>query len=111
MNTNDVGFAFVSFKGAKGGKERPIFIVEVTEQDIVFYSITSQYETKSPAIQRQYYQIVQWQEAGLKKPSWIDIGSKRVVEKSMLAFDVVGELITEDIQGLADFIEHYTRIN
>ena len=54
---------------------------------------------------------MQWQEAGLKKPSWIDIGSKRMVEKSMLAFDVVGELSTEDIQGLADFIEHYTRIH
>lgn len=111
MNTNDVGFAFVSFKGTEGGKERPIFIIEVTDEDIYFYSITSRYETKSPRIQRQYYQIVQWQEAGLTKPSWIDIGSKRVVEKSMLSFNFVGELATEDIQGLADFIENYLQSN
>ncbi len=111
MNTNDVGFAFVSFKGTEGGKERPIFIIEVTEQDILFYSLTSRYETKSPHIQLQYYQIGDWQEAGLTKPSWIDIGSKRIVEKSMLSFDLTGELSTEDVRGLADFIENYNRSN
>lgn len=107
MNTNDVGFAFVSFKDNQGGKKRPIFIINVTEEEVFFYSITSQYESKSAHIQKQYYEIAEWKEAGLTKPSWIDIGSLRAVERSILSFDFVGELSTPDIIKLAEFITNY----
>lgn len=111
MNTNDVGFAYVSFTGKQGGKERPIFIIEVTDEEILFYSITSQYKSKSLRIQKQYYEITEWKEAGLTKPSWIDIGSQRAVERSILSFHFVGELSTPDIVGLGEFITNYNRSN
>lgn len=38
------------------------------------FRITSKFANKSSTIKKQYYEIKDWKEAGLKKPSWIDIG-------------------------------------
>ena len=107
MNINDIGFAFVSFNGTRGGKERPILVIGVTEESITFFSITSQYAKKSPQIQKQYCPIVEWQESGLTKSRWVDIGSAREVSNDDISLDIVWSLSTIDMQALAAFIENY----
>lgn len=107
MNTSDIGFCYVSFKGAEGGKRRPVFILSTTESEVTFFSVSSQYASKSDFIKAQYFEIVDWQGVGLPKASWIDIGSKRSVDISDVNFDLVGTLPANEVNDLADFVESY----
>lgn len=108
MNTSDIGFAYVSFNGAPGqGKSRPVFLLAVFEHEIEFFSISSKYEEKSDYIKAQYFEIKDWQEIGLDKPSWIDIGSRRRVLIEEVGFDFVGTLPVVAIQDLEQFIIDY----
>lgn len=109
MNTNDIGFAYVSFNGApEQGKSRPVFLLAIYEHEIEFFSISSKYEKKSDYIKAQYFEINEWQELGLDKPSWIDIGSRRRVLIDDVGFDFVGTLPIKAIQDLERFIINYT---
>lgn len=110
MNSNDVALAFVSFgKDKKKGKVRPTLIIEETEERIKFYSLTSKYESKSKRIQRQYFAIKDWQEAGLDMPSWVDIRSVADVKKVGLSFEKIGTLTYRDSVDLVRFIDKYYR--
>lgn len=75
MRTNDLVSLYVSFVETNGGKSRPVLIRRVSEQTVEAFKITSQYEKKSAYIKQQYYPIQDWQSAGLKKPSWVDLGN------------------------------------
>ena len=107
MNTSDIGFCYVSFKGAEGGKRRPVFILSIMESEVTFFSVSSKYAYKSAYIRAQYFEIVDWRGAGLPKASWIDIDSKRTMDISDVSFDLVGTLPPSAVNELADFIESY----
>lgn len=104
MRTNDVYTTYVSW--GKSGKRRPVLIINSTSTDFTFYKITSQYAKKSKQIKRNYYPIKQWQTAGLKKQSYVDIGEKVNLLKETVRTDYIGSLTVEDRIGLANFIKN-----
>ena len=91
-------------------KER--YAVEIGKINLIVVlldSITSQYKHKSDYIKLQYYPIRDWRQAGLKKPSYIDI-------RSTMSFDFdeilksgkhIGKLSTTDVEELTKFIQNY----
>jgi len=76
MNSeNDVLILYVPFNDGSGkGKVRPVLLLQMTKSGMKVFRITSKYSTKSAKIQKRYYEIQDWKEAGLDRPSWIDIG-------------------------------------
>ncbi|RND65061.1 hypothetical protein FAM18123_00268 [Lacticaseibacillus paracasei] len=94
MRTNDLVSLYVSFVETNGGKSRPVLIRKVSEQTIEAFKITSKYQNKSAYIKQQYYPIKDWQAAGLKKPSWVDLGNICRFPKAGLNFKEIGHLRT-----------------
>ena len=94
MRTNDLVSLYVSFVETNGGKSRPVLIRKVSEQTIEAFKITSKYQNKSAYIKQQYYPIKDWQAAGLKKPSWVDLGNIYRFPKAGLNFKEIGHLRT-----------------
>lgn len=106
MNPNDILTLYVAYTSTKGGKRRPVLIVKTTSDTVFLYRITSKYKNKSSKIKNVYYPIGKWREAGLKKESYIDIGTLIEVEYSLLSnTKKIGTLIETDQNGLAEFIQ------
>ena len=103
MRTNDLVSLYVSFVETNGGKSRPVLIRRVSEQTFETFKITSQYEKKSAYIKQQYYPIQYWQSAGLKKPSWVDLGNIYRFPKAGLNFKEIGHLSKLDQNKISDF--------
>jgi hypothetical protein len=68
----DLHIAYVAW--GSDGKRRPVLVLSSTQNEVAVFQITSQYHSKSPAIQAQYIAIDDWAQAGLTKQSYIDIG-------------------------------------
>ena len=110
MAIGDIYRIFVEYGGKNGGKVR--YTVEVGQMQlgvIVLDSITSQYENKSEFIKQQYYPIKDWIEAGLQKPSYIDIKSSQTYNfaEILRAGQYTGQLTMRDVHDLFAFIESY----
>ncbi|KRM83437.1 hypothetical protein FD21_GL000249 [Liquorilactobacillus vini DSM 20605] len=103
MRTNDLISLYVSFVETNGGKPRPVLIRKVSEQTVEAFKITSKYQNKSAYIKQQYYPIKDWQAAGLKKPSWVDLGNLYRFPKAGLKFNKIGHLSKLDQNKIADF--------
>lgn len=114
MAVGDIYRIYVAFADKASGKERySVEIGQVRLDVILMDSITSQYQNKSALIKQQYYPIQDWHQAGLKKPSYIDILSSRTYHMAeVLKYgQYTGQLTLRDVQGLAEFIRGYkTRI-
>lgn len=105
--TNEVAVAFVRFTGVNGGKYRPILIIGGIgegNRDHAF-KITSQYATKSERIRAKYFEIHDWQAAGLRKPSWIDVNVELAVD-ALPEYRVIGKLSQNDRRLFTEFINH-----
>ena len=111
MAVGDIYRIFVKFDSDPlEGKERyTVEIGKINLTVVLLDSITSQYTDKSDYIKLQYYPIRDWIQAGLKKPSYIDI-------RSTMSFDFreilksgkyIGKLSTTDIDQLTTFIQNY----
>lgn len=111
MAVGDIYRVFVKFDGdSLEGKERyTVEIGKVNLTVVLLDSITSQYDFKSDYIKLQYYPIRDWVQAGLKKPSYIDI-------RSTMSFDFcdllrsgkyTGQLTDFDVNELSKFIKSY----
>jgi hypothetical protein len=111
MAVGDIYRIFVKFDSDPlEGKERyTVEIGKINLTVVLLDSITSQYKDKSDYIKLQYYPIRDWVQAGLKKPSYIDI-------RSTMSFDFreilksgkhTGKLSTTDIDQLTKFIKNY----
>lgn len=110
MAVGDIYRIFVAFEGTQQGKER--YTVEVGQMKlglVVLDSITSKYTNKSEFIKKQYYPIKDWQQAGLQKPSYIDIKSSHTYDLNEVIKHgkFTGQLTLRDIQDLAEFIKTY----
>jgi mRNA interferase MazF len=110
MAVGDIYRLFIKFDDQSGGKERyTVEIGQIRLGIIIMDSITSQYQNKSEFIKKQYYPIKDWQQAGLHKPSYIDIKSSRTYELSdvLKMGKYTGQLTLRDVQDLAEFISSY----
>ena len=107
MKSNDIAVAFIEFRGSIGGKTRPVLILFEKENAYHVFPFTTQYKSKSDKIRRQYYKVKYWQKSGLKKESWIDIGSILRLNKNDYNLIKIGELSEYDIEGLIKFYKHW----
>jgi len=109
LKPNDVIVAFVTFVEGTGGKSRPVLVRSADEISISGLGLTSQYANKSQHIKKQYYEIKDWQAAGLKKPTWVDIVRVVNLPKNRIKVSAIGKLTERDIAGLASFVENYEK--
>jgi hypothetical protein len=103
MDIFDIFIAYISW-GNKG-KNRPVLVLEKQDAIVSVFGITTQYESKSPSVRAKYYKIVNWQQAGLSKQSYIDTNT--VLDLPTSALDnksPIGELTKNDIQKLIEFL-------
>jgi hypothetical protein len=87
------------------GKLRPVLVFSLENETAFVYTITSRYENKSEEIQSQYFKIVNWSQAGLKKQSYIDTG--RYFPISVFALKhkkPIGSLSQSDKKALFAFL-------
>lgn len=106
--SDDILILYVSFVDSNGGKKRPVLVVETSDDAFTFFSLTTKYDKKSDKIKKQYYKIKKWKKAGLLKQTYVDIGKVREISfKSKIDFYKIGELSTDNIIGLSEFIEKF----
>ena len=106
----DVYHLDVTFQDKRASKFRYAVVIDDSETYVLLLnSITSQYKEKSDYIQLQYYPIVDWKAANLKKASYVDIRSafKRSFSELLSDAQYVGCLSKNDQEGLLDFILTY----
>ncbi|MCI1974397.1 MAG: MazF family toxin-antitoxin system [Limosilactobacillus sp.] len=104
MKINEIYTAFVTWQN--GGKRRPILIIETENNEFYFLKVTSKYSNKSERIKKIYYPLQDWQNEGLKKQSYIDVGTVLNLSKKDVSLKYVGKLTIKDRKGLAKFIEN-----
>ena len=94
-----------SISWGSGSKSRPVLVLQITNNTVSVFPITTQYENKSKAIQAQYFKINEWQQAGLDKQSYIDTGTVLDLPVSVLIKKKpIGNLATSDKQRLLKFL-------
>ena len=93
-------WAYVSFIEVSGGKTRPVLYIRQTETDYVVFRLTSQYANKSAFIQSKYIEITDWQQAGLPKPSWIDMVKTYELPIQQTKLTYIGQLSDADMTAL-----------
>lgn len=110
MNLSDIATAYVLYVNTRGGKRRPVFIIEDEPEKLTFYRITTKFAKKSATIQRQYFKITDLKAAGLNKQSWIDVGNPMIVAKSRLGnIQKIGHLSSYDEKGLSIFLDNFLK--
>jgi hypothetical protein len=103
MNPYDLHIAFI--KWGSDGKSRPVVILSLSSEIVTVLSITSQYENKGDAIRAKYLPIMDWQYAGLRKQSYIDIASRNALPIMLLHSPKIGRLSQRDILLLIEALE------
>ena len=78
------------------GKTRPVLVYTVSGVETSVFIITSRYDNKSEAIKSRYFRINDWREAGLKRPSFVDIGTKIKLPISAFEQKPIGGLTDDD---------------
>ncbi|MDR2975364.1 MAG: type II toxin-antitoxin system PemK/MazF family toxin [Propionibacteriaceae bacterium] len=108
-----VALAWVQARGTRAGKKRrPVYILTSDTATVTFLIITTQYATKSPFIQQFYCPIVDWAEAHLERPSWINTFEINQASLREIAVDVIGFLSEQDTDRLFHMMsEHDTLHN
>jgi hypothetical protein len=109
INAFDIYFTFVEYDEVKDGKERPVAIIEIFEDqgEIYEYPIYS-YRKRFQEIQNveRFYEIKDLNVAGLLSRSFIDVQRGRIVPLQQIQnAKKLGHLSDRDISDLIDFIE------
>lgn len=106
LKSNTVVSAFVKFKSATGqkGKARPVLIFKRPGEYAIGLKITTAYENKPDYLKKVYYEIQDWQAAGLRKKSWVDTAF-RIDLRQMEVTQVIGALKPRDVRGLKAFYQ------
>jgi len=102
MNPFDVCIAYVSWEG--GGKRRPVLLLSNDEDYAEAFRITSQYANKSDTVTSQYLEILDWQQAGLAKLSYIDTIESIEVPIALISLPPIGKLTDNDKLRLLEFL-------
>lgn len=85
-------------------KTRPILIWE-HGNEAFFFKITSKFINKSDAIRSNYFPIMDWKSANLKKPSFVDLNNKfDIIDYANIPVKYCGELSTQDLINLRKYL-------
>lgn len=102
----DIYIANVPFDEGTGSKVRPALVIEVGKERVMVFKVTSQYQNKSTQIKKLYYPIKEWQQAGLKKQSYVDIHKLYDLSKKwVFSQQPIGKLTNLDRLALFNFIK------
>ncbi|EOH94868.1 type II toxin-antitoxin system PemK/MazF family toxin [Enterococcus pallens] len=106
MNKSDIATVYVAFTNDVNGKRRPVYIIQEDDQTVHFFSIASKYQTKSEKIKQQYVEIRDWEQAGLRKKSWIDIDTVNEIpkDKKGIIGKKIGVLSDDDLCRLESML-------
>lgn len=102
--SKNIATAYVRFVQVSGGKRRPIFILQETEDKVFFFDITTKFKNKSEEIKKHYFEIKEYENTGLKKHSWIDTYRRYSVSKKDINVKHIGRLSDQDIHRLVKFL-------
>ena len=105
-NYNDILFFNVTYDDGKGSKPRPALILSEKDNIIKFYKITTKYDDKSETIKKQYFEILEYEEAGLYRKSYVDTVQLKTEDISEYNIKVIGQLTEKDTARLAVFLEN-----
>ncbi|RHW54272.1 type II toxin-antitoxin system PemK/MazF family toxin [Lactobacillus bombicola] len=107
MESMDIYIANVPFDEGTGSKDRPALVIKVDQERVMVFKVTSQYQDKLPQIKRLYCPIKDWQQAGLKKQSYVDIHRLyRLSKKWVFSHQPIGKLTAGDCLALFNFIKN-----
>ena len=98
--TKELYWAYVGFTDNAEGKTRPVLYIRQTGTDYVVFRLSSQYDNKSSFIQSKYVEIKDWQQAGLKKRSWIDTMQTYHLPIDHTELTYIGQLTANDLERL-----------
>lgn len=106
MEPMDIYIANVPFDEGTGSKVRPALVIEVGKERVMVFKVTSQYQNKATQIKKLYYPIKEWQQAGLKKQSYVDIHKLYDLSKKwVFSQQPIGKLTNLDRLALFNFIK------
>lgn len=103
MNPFDICIAYVSWEN--GGKRRPVLLITKGDEYTEAYRITSQYASKSEAVNTGYFKIGDWKQAGLAKPSYVDTITPVELPTERLS-PPIGKLSDNDKLRLIEFLNN-----
>ena len=98
-------WAYVGFTDIPGGKKRPVLYLRQNENYYHVFRLTSKFDNKSEAIKNKYVEIIEWKQAGLTKPSWIDTIQTYSLPIKKTELSYIGELTKSDIHRLINILE------
>ena len=103
MELYDIFIAFVSW--GSEGKRRPILILDVIDENVKAFSITTQYESKSEEIRVRYFVITDWKQSGLDRPSYVNTNNTVTIPLTAVdSNNPIGKLTASDERRLVEFI-------
>ena len=104
MNPFDIVIIYLSW--GDSGKSRPVLVIAQENEKIAAFPITTQYETKSEQIRKNYFKIDDWEQSGLDKESYVDTGNMlKLPQKVFDSKTPVGQLTINDKLRFLDFIK------
>ncbi len=110
MKPMDIYIANVPFDEGISSKLRPALVIKIEQEQVMVFKVTSQYQKKSAQIKKLYYPIKEWQQAGLKKQSYIDTHKLyRLTRTWVFSRQPIGKLTDTDRLGLFNFIQQLKR--
>jgi len=103
MNIFELYISYISW--GNDGKHRPVLVFSLENDIASVYSVTSKYDNKSSSIQKEYFKITDWQQAGLDKQSYVDTIDYFDVPVSLLEKDrFIGRLTKKDKERFIEFL-------
>lgn len=100
----DILVATMAYSDGTGSKRRPALVIAHDGEMIRTYRITSQYTRKSPYMRSKYFEIKEWEKAGLAKPSWIDTVQLYDLDLEPIRVRVIGKLTESDQKRFENFL-------
>ena len=97
-------WAYVGFTNVVDGKTRPVLYIRQTDTDYVVFRLSSQYESKSVFIKSKYVEVLDWQQAGLSKRSWVDTVQTYHLPIDRTKLTYIGRVSARDLERLIQYL-------
>lgn len=106
LNEYDVVLTLVKYVDSDKTTYRPALVIYFDGKEVGYYKITSRYTDKSEYIKSRYFEIKNWLQAGLRKPSWIDTINYYQISENEVRLKVIGNLTIDDRNRLEEFLAY-----
>lgn len=104
----NIYIANIPFDDSNQSKFRPALLIDIDKSTVLVYKITSKYQNKFDRIMDFYYPIVNWRDAHLRKPSYVDVHKTyRLPQSVVFKHQPIGMLSEYDVVALFDFTNNY----